>query len=870
MTVASIDSYRQLRFGGLDVNAARSLPGEEATAWYEEFAHAQRALTASKDTVSGVLHTVIGSLGPHDPDRGSLLKIRRDLFNASYDAALAGIDSLESHGRDVRSRLGDHIGHLEMVVDGGRATREKFESWLTGERERLVSHIRDDEFLSGVAISAPSLIPSIHRFDQHVAADTVDKKDRKTERSILSYVLRAATKTSPFSSLGSVSLTRSCACDARADGVQAQYASRWSIYPIARVLNALAAEPTSLAALEVSISPYTRPTEGGTEVQRTRWSFKDIDSRDDYAACVESVVTIGQRSLTSAVEELLVTGTTFGELTQRLATSGDLSQGRSRQLLGNLLRVGFLEVPALTFHPHGFEDARRSIARIGSDGVLADTLTKYCDRAEAFAGLGSAEERVNELKSLQNLVNRAYEEAGVDAQLPRSLVYEDVLVPPEQVDASSMSIDGIPMDLLTMLIDLLDDANLKHALMVGYFMHRWGEESTCSDVASFLTKFQTELLDSFEGYELTRIKDEELSNDPWLMWGEAWRWVAGRRRLAEILTAQSRTVKIGQGPLLFDEEVDLSHDFRELAEDLPLSSPPFRHFNLLLQTTGGEDVVLNDSFGGIGFPVSRFSHVVDDPRRYTADVEQTATQAGVVLAEVAGGALFTNLNAHGPLVEAEIVLPGDPPGSRSRRPIELGELNVRYEPEQKRLVLVDGQGDFVHPIYPGYLVPAATPRQHQVLSLFGPTGNLSRKPADTIEMRPEPGTVLASPRLRLGRVVIDRARAMLLAIDFPRANPLTAGGYQQWVEFWVVAGLPQRAFVRILDDSERRNKPAFHDSSMVLCFSILYNHTRDAGASTYVEVIEALPAPGEATADVGGSERASESMVGISLTKGVS
>ncbi|GAA1452408.1 lantibiotic dehydratase [Nesterenkonia lacusekhoensis] len=868
MTAARLDSYRQIRLGGLDVDAAASLPGEQAATWYGQLCEARQALTGSQDEISQALHALIGTLDAQDPDRKKLVKIRRDLFNSNYAAALSGINSLEGFRDEVESTLGEHMQRLRTTVRAEEQLFDEFDSWLMAERQRLATYIDDDELLAGVAIAAPSLVPSIRRFAGHIAEGRVDKKDRKTERSLLSYVLRAAAKTSPFSTLGPVSLASSERCEAEQTQFEAQQSSRWSIYPIARVLNVLGTEPELLENLDVTISPYVTATDDGVEVERTRWSFKDIDSRDDYAACVESVVTIGQRNLTTTVAELLTEGMTFGELTHSLAEAGDLSAERSRQMLANLLRLGFLDVPALTCHPHGIEDARASVARLSDNNEdLATTLAAYCDRAGAFSDLHSAEDRVNELQSLQELVAAAYEEAGIDGQLPRSVVYEDVLVPAEQVTAPPVNIEGIPFDLLTMLIDLQDDANLKHALMIGYFLHRWGPEGTCPDVSGFLTGFQLELLDSFEGYDLTRVGDAELPSDPWLTWGEAWRWVAGRRRLSEILTAQTEQSPLGTQTLLFENEVDLTAEFEGIAEEVPLSSPPFRHINVLLQETDHGDVLLNDSFGGIGFPVSRFSHEVEDPRRYTADVEETAAQAGVVLAEVAGGALFTNLNAHRPLVEAEIVVPGDPPGSRSERQIEVGDLSVRYAADQKRLVLVDNDDAIVHPIYPGYLVPAATPRHHQVLSLFGPTGNFSRKPADTVESRPEPGTVLASPRIRLGRIVIARARAIVAAVDLPRTNPLTAGGFAEWTQFWMSTGLPQKSFVRILDDSDKRHKPAYHDASLALCFSILHNSTCDADASTYIEVAEALPLPGEGTATVDQTDRASESMVGISLTK---
>lgn len=871
MTEVRLDAQRQVRLGGLGIDAAKDLTVPARSSWFAQSSIDRRALVHDRERLSDALHIVIGATPTDDPERKTLVKVRRDLFNEEWRRALVGIDQLQTQRTATESALGQHLTRLRSIVDAATELESGFDRWLAQERSGLAASSTREGLLRGIAISSPSLVPSIRRYVEHIEAGTVDKKDRKTERSLLSYVLRSSVKTSPFSTLGLVSLTGSGSHVSIDDENELHVETSWSVYPLARIFNALPSDPTLLDALSVQRSPYVRRTEKGLEVERTRWSFKDLDSGDDYAASVESVVTINQESIATAVSEMVDEEMTFGELVHALADSAELDADRSRHLVTHLLQLGYLDVPALVCHPHNADSMRETVQhlRVQTPG-LATVLEEYFEAGTEFSTVQGPEQRLRALEQLRSLVETAYEEAEVDGALPRSVVYEDAIAPAHGVTVAGLDGDVLTHPSLRTLIDLQDDANLKHALMTGYYLHRWGQDGSCTDVNAFLSGFETSLLDSFEGYDIAQLADDELADDPWLRWGEAWRWVIARRRLGALLTGHTTTEPLNgthRSPEDIDD-IDITDDLMRIAEVLPQHTPPFRHLNLLLQEDGVGGWVLNDSFGGVGFPVSRFSHLVENPRAYTKDVEETAAQAGVVLAEITGGALFTNLNAHDPVVSAEIVVPGDPTGSYSERTIALDQLRIEYAPEQGRTVLLDDQGAIVHPIYSGYLVPAATPRHHQVLSLFGPTGNFSRKPFDNVETRPEPGTVLRAARMRLGEVVVSRARVLVPAMDCPQAKPLSAAGYAEWTEFWSSNALPTRSFVRILDDSGDRYKPQYHDATVVLCFSVLFNALRGADATTYVEISEALPSPGEGTAAYAGHDRAYESMIGISILEG--
>ena len=863
----TFDPFCQVRFGGLPY-ASANMPAPGISEAVDELIQAESELFAHRDSISDALHEVIGGIG--GGQRRHLIELRRQLFNAHYEAALATLSNLAEPVRvKVEGLLGGAARALRSYSDNAARIAGTYSENLAIERSILAGFARDAQFMAGLAVSAPSLIPAINRFASNVTSGRVDKKDRKTERSLQSYVLRASTKTSPFSRLGPLALAPR---DESVPPVAHRTSgSRFSVYPVARSLNSLAMNPERLGNLRVRVSPFIHDEDGTLSVDRTRWTFKDIDSRDDYASSVESRVTISQRPLTDAVCEILDGGEeTFCGLTDRLVRSSGLAQEEVVDLLGGLMRLGYLEIADLTLHPHQDCHLSEMVSALDDGGTgsrLAALVRTYEERAESFAEVSDPRERLRRLDALRLLMERMYAEAGVNGVLPRSVVYEDVLVPAAEVEYSDPSRQLRDRDLTAVvrLLDLLDDANVKHALMRGYFEN---QHRMCIPAAEFIDGFIADLYESFEGYDLGRISDDALAEDPWLRWGGAWQWVRARRDFVARLQGRCTTAPLGTRAAAHLTEWDaaVAEDLESAVTGLAKESPAFRHVNILVQRVpGGDDVVLNDAFGGIGFQISRFTHLLHtDTAVFTAEIEAIAHARGVRLAELSGGAVFTNLNLHDPLLSTQLSLPGEPTGSRSAASIDLADLSVEYSAAQGRLVLSDGQ-EWIHPVYSGYLVPAATPRRSQVVSLFGPSATISHKLTELVSPRPERGSMAMCPRMRLGNVVISRARLIIHCADFPAANPLTAPGYTEWVKFWSSNALPERCFVRVLKESEGQTKPNYFDVRLVVSCSTLHNLLRDPGAESYVEIAEPLPAG--ATGAAFGADVISELMVGISLTE---
>lgn len=874
MTKVALDRYAQLRLGGLPASIPSDLASAANRGKVATYLTAWRRLATDRAKVSDLLHQLVAEEEASSEPRRALIRLRRALYGADYRAAWRALDGLDSHLRDsVDTALTPYLDDLMMC----RAVEEHPDSWhpqwLAAQRDQTSRLIDHPTMVLGLEIAAPDLVPQISDYRRRLSRPGSRKRDRRVERSLISYLLRSSTKTTPFSTLGPVAVIMTDGAPDPHRAVVGGRVSRLSVYPVARVFNALGQDSDVLGPLPVRLSPDLREEDGHLLVDRTTWTFRDLDSRDDYAACDEATTRLTSRS----VVDTLAVGfddreLSFADLVKETATRYGIDAERAGDLVLDALRLGLVVLPSLSIHPH--DTPEDVIDRLppeddGRLGSLRQLLVDYNDQAQNVSTEPVTVRRLDRVVRSRELVRELYAVAGVDAPEPRSVVFEDQMLASDAVSGPSPSISPTSAEEVMRFIELLDVRQPKRALLNGYAAQTLGTDRG-RDVAEFLRRFRTELLDSYETYDVASVPDDQLADDAWLRWGSAWRWVQSQRALHSILAGLSyETLLIGADLSLVGPTVDLKSKISGVLAAAPHFHDAFRHTHVLIQSGDADNRwVLNDAFGGVGFVVSRFSHLLPGPAtHYVRDVSERAARAGVVLTELSGGAVFTNLNLHSPVLDRHLVVPGDPPTSSSSRAI-LRDLHVSYEPRSEQVLLIDSAGRTVHPTYPGYLVPAATPRSHQALALFAPSATLTQTPADLTEHRPELGHVALTPRVALGDVVLVRATARLCAADLPSSDPCTATGYAAWLRFWAKTGLPNRVFARVHSlGASTRAKPFFLDPALILSLSYLYHLLRSTPPETLVELTEVVPDPDTAQARWNGTAHVSESMVGISITE---
>ncbi|HEY3483689.1 MAG TPA: lantibiotic dehydratase, partial [Streptomyces sp.] len=264
------------------------------------------------------------------------------------------------------------------------------------------------------------------------------------------------------------------------------------------------------------------------------------------------------------------------------------------------------------------------------------------------------------------------------------------------------------------------------------------------------------------------------------------------------------------GELHLDEET-VSAVTAELAP-LGTSFAPHSHFLQLARREGDPLVVLNNSYGGLCFPFTRFTHCFDADagteetdrgEGMSAGLRETLRgwqPPGAVFAEITAGSATTNLNLHGRLTDYEIVCPGESSTVPAEGRIDLDDLYAEHDTDDDRLVLRSRRlGREVVPLYLGYLVPMVLPEVPRTLLLFSPTSRASVDVWRGVPEGPASDGVTARPRVRYRSLVLHR-RSWTAA---PGALPVREPGldeaefFLRWQRWRRDHGLPDRVFATV-------------------------------------------------------------------------
>ncbi|MEV6076805.1 lantibiotic dehydratase [Streptomyces sp. NPDC052069] len=861
-----------LRVAGLPVESVRGLRCPESRRWADDILDGTERLGLAAGTVGDQLHELIGG-SDDEPLRRTLLKLRRDVFNnrlpqaEAADRALALVRSLDPAAGDTLAAWLEARRGLDERRNAGAALLAAETGRSRTELRRLAG---EDRLRKALLLASPTLDAQTDAFVHRTADGPPDKKQRKIERSLLSYLYRTVCKTSPFSTFTGVALG-SLGGDG---GLRVRVGADWhgrvrlNVVALGRLADAVIADPVRRADLPVALA-----SGWGRDDDRVRYVRRWVTAGDDDTAvtfdAVKDRLFFLRRSGT--LERLLglfeERGTLrYGELSGWLAKDRDATEEECAQYLQALLDLGMVQVPCLRTEVHdtdplrAFQGSLRGLGRPWADR-LADRLNGPASRVERFAD-ASPDERRALLAELRDELRGVQEEelGAVRAKVPQTLLYEDVAAGRgvELDPAAWQELAARPLGAVERILPAFDLTLPQRITFKGFFLARYGQGGRCDDLLKLVHDFHEDFFDQYMSFTAGHTTfDAEGTYVPevnWLGQPQLKALDAARQTFVERMRALWETTGPGCAEVSVDEDF-LAAVADRLGPIAPGFAPMSHHLQLVDRP---EDplVVLNRSYGGVSFPFSRFTHLFDGVRdgegpggtpggtpgetpgdgslheglhggldgQLLAGADDIVPE-GAVLAEITGGPVTSNLNLHGRLTRYEIVCPGERGTLPEEFRIDLEDLHLVHDPDEDRLVLRSTRlGREVIPVYLGYLVPLALPELPRTLLLLSPT---SMAPVNVWGGVPEgapSGGVTGRPRVRHGSVVLSRRSWSAPAAVLPLRKPGTAedGWFLGWHGFRRAHGLPDRVFVTVSDTGARGAtgaKPQYLDFDSPLSLS---------------------------------------------------
>ncbi|MFF3972656.1 lantibiotic dehydratase [Streptomyces rubiginosohelvolus] len=862
-----------LRVAGLPVDEVRALRCPGSRRWADDVLDTTEQLALLAGKAADRLHGLIGG-SDDEPLRRGLLKLRRDVFNNRLPDPVAAEDALtrvRALDPAAAQALADWLTGRRALADkrGAGAVLLADETGRTrSELARIAGHER---LRKGLLLASPTLDAQLDAYREKASRPGArpDRKQRKIERSLLSYVYRTACKTSPFSTFTGVAP----GVLGGSEGLRVRVGEEWrtqvrlNVVALGRLADAVIADPVRRADLPLA------PASGwGRDDDRVRYVRRWVTAGDDDTAvtfdAVKDRLFFLRRSGT--LERLLglfeERGTIrYGELAAWLERDRGAAREECEQYLGALLDVGMVQVPCLRTEVHdtdplrAFQDALRGLDRPWA-GRLADRLEEPAAHAARFADATPDERRALLAAVRAGLRAVQEEELGVArAKVPQTLLYEDAAAGPGRAadrgapavgdpasgdPASGGAPGGVgtgvtldpdawrelaagPLAAIERVLPAFDLTLPQRITFQGFFLARYGRGGRCEDLLKLVHDFHEDFFDQYMTFTASRTPyDADGTYVPevnWLGLPRLRALDAARRTFTARMAALWEAAEPGAGEVWLDDAF-----LDAVAGELdvpPADFAPMSHHVQIADRPGDPLVVLNRSYGGVSFPFSRFTQLFDGlGEQLLADTEALVPE-GAVLAEVTGGPVTSNLNLHGQLTPYEIVCPGERGTLDEEFRIDLDDLHLVHDPEADRLVLRSARLDReVIPVYLGYLVPLALPELPRTLLLLSPT---SMAPLNVWAGVPEGeprGGVTGRPRVRHGSLVLSRrswsAPATVLPLHRPGAPE--DGWFLDWHAFRRAHGLPDRVFATVSDTGARGAtgaKPQYLDFDSPLSLS---------------------------------------------------
>ncbi|MFJ6542696.1 lantibiotic dehydratase [Streptomyces sp. NPDC091385] len=835
-TAGPVDLHHRfmLRVAGLPVTAVEALRAPEAADWAARTAAEEARLRDLGARLSDPLSAAVGATEDAAPRR-RLLALRRQVFNnrlpGDLDAARALAEGLGgTTGADLTAWLEARVRFEELRVEGEKVVADG----LARTRAALRGLAHDDRLRRGLLLASPTLEERLDAF----AADPAPvpgKRARKMERSLLSYLYRTACKTSPFSTLTGVALGR---FDGDADGAETVVGDAWTSHPrlnvvvLARLAELITADPERRAGLPVALASGWK-----LDDDRVRYVRRAVTAGDDSApvsfdAAQDRLFFLRRQGALDGMLELLrdaETPLTHGELARWLADTTGAGDEEAEHYLAALRDLGMLRLPALETSVHSpdplaaFQEALRGLGLPWADALAA----RLDGPAAAVARYPAADVPARRaiLSGLRTELQSLHTEWGAERPvLPQTLLYEDVSAGTTAAGLAEWAAlaDG-PLRSLGRVLPAFDVALPQRLTLKGFFLARYGRGGRCDDLLRLVHDFHEDIFRQYLQFTSARsgyLPDgSHAPEENWLGMPE----ITAIDRARAALTARMRA---GWAELPAEAEEFVLDDATvdAAATELGFAAPTFApqsHFLQLARRDDGPLAVLNNSYGGLSFPFTRFTHCFDgaDSAGLTDALREElrgTLPSGAVLAEVTAGAATTNLNLHGRLTDHEIVCPGEHSTAPEEARLHLDDLYAVHDETTDRLLLRSRRLDReVVPVYLGYLVPMVLPEIPRTLLLFSPTSRAVPDVWRGVPEGPAEAGVTRRPRVRHHALVLQRRSWTAADGSLPLRAPGTTDSewYLAWHRWREQHGLPARVFATVHEESGSGDAPAWFGGS---------------------------------------------------------
>ncbi|HEX8430241.1 MAG TPA: lantibiotic dehydratase, partial [Longimicrobium sp.] len=703
---------------------------------------AEAHLHAEREAVAAILFYAIGASGEDAAARKRLIALKREWYNLRP----VPVGRVEEALRTVASAAAERARAFGLALTQRDAlaadARAAYAAEMPALRTRFRSLLGDADFLKGLLISSRALHGATARYVK--AGGELSGKEEKTERGLLRYYTRMATKATPFSTFCAILPGAWVEDDGgpdvprfRGDPLRKRSFVRVNKMLYGLLLDHLKTRPAFRRALEVEPNPTLR-NEGGKLVYLTALEGREVFQRLNHNEVLDLIGAIFGGPTSPTLADLIAALSADPQI--------DATPEEAEAYLDRLIEIGFLRFRTGIREQDADWDIpfRELLDRIDDEHAARSSvlLAHVRERTDAY-GAAPPEERAAIRDEILAATTAAFEEMELKGRLRRDMpFYEDAT---GDATAEVALTPGVrrafaAWESWTRLTTRLAWPRPEQATMRHFFDTFYKGEHASVPLLQFYEDFFREHFKAHVekeakmrgGAPRAELEGYNVANPFELEFITA--MTTARTRLTEAFALRWREAPDAEEISVTAAEVEAALSGVENSDSLCRSVGSFavlapRGDDPFLVLGGGSYTV------GYGKYFSRFLYMLPDEVQEMVRRDNAAL-TGELLAEICGDAQF-NANLHPPLLRWEISYPTGEGGVADEQ-LRSSDLRVELSPEDPHNLLLRHAptGARVVPVDLGFLNPRMRPPLYQLLSRFTPPATFSPYLPDTPDPKP--------------------------------------------------------------------------------------------------------------------------------------
>jgi hypothetical protein len=701
--------------------------------------------------------------------RNIVIQVRRDIHNHKHVKPL-----IKMRLKDVlpqkanKNDIIQSIERFEVLL----SKRDRYVSDMQLERDVELDDLRakigviwknSADFRSAVAIASPEFAGELLSNSRKSGTFVPDLKEAET---LMEYLSRGATKTTPFGLFCGVGLAGPID-DSKLNNLQLDQVRvkvQPSVPAINHIIQAVLDKPENGDRCELCLNPNMQIIDGSIYLHRvtkhgypgfganSKQSFTEDDLSlplsDGYGLILKICNSLQQKKFTYAKILKAITS----------VTSAKYAESCVEDMIR--LQVFIIVNEAIPTASHDvMEEALSLVSNVDViEPRFANLISQY-HRCLVNYPCVDENQRIKYSNSIRNAFTVELDSTSyvddvsdpffyINTTIESQSARTDIPVSISEICSYSSTLRGI-----SLISSFLDPHRELSEIMRSYFLIRH-RTNHVTDLHRFFREFQAEVFNDYCTYYWRKADLHELlATFSQLASPELEAIYNERHQLHELLNLESPNGE----PLYFAGS--------DLTSILGSTKPTYNwwvvnHYIQLVADHGNIQPVWTRAYGSLGYPYSRFGEPLTSQaiRKDASSYSSNGMNHPVHLCEVDGDTLSTNLNLHESMLPYRIVCPGQRYDfDSSRKEYSLNDIDVIYNASENRLVLqAKDDGIELVPVYQGYYQLDGLPTYSGLLLLFAPPTQLPRNlDLDFIPNIPETAPLIR-PRVYVDKILIRR------------------------------------------------------------------------------------------------------------------